>query len=130
MTEPKQKLSVVHAGDTKFEGGGLRAQFEYRDLGINQATGGKYQAHVVRAAGGTPPIDTHTHNTIDFQLVYILKGSMKFWYEGKGEVTVAAGACILQPPGIKHTVLDWSDDLELLEVTSPGEFSTEMLAAE
>lgn len=130
MTEARQKFSVVHAEDGEFKGSGLRTQFEYRDLGINAATGGKYHAHVIRAAGGKPPIDAHTHNTIDFQLVYILKGWMKFLYEGEGEVTVKTGSCILQPPGIKHTVLEWSDDLELLEVTSPGDFSTEMLAAE
>jgi hypothetical protein len=30
----------------------------------------------------------------------------------------------LQPPGIVHNELDCSDDLELLEITAPGDFET------
>ena len=37
-------LTVSHARDARFERG-LRAFFDYRDLGINQATGGKVAAH-------------------------------------------------------------------------------------
>lgn len=124
----EQKFSVVHANDGEFHGGGLRGQFAYKDLGIREATGGRYHAHVIKAM--TRPeteIGLHLHDNIDFQLVYILKGWMRFWYEGQGEVKVEAGACILQPPGIKHNVLEWSDDLELLEVTSPADFGTEQI---
>ena len=47
-----QAFSVSHADgsgstDSHFEGG-LRAFFEYRDLGIAAATGGSYVAHVIR----------------------------------------------------------------------------------
>jgi hypothetical protein len=31
---------------------------------------------------------------------------------------------VLQPPGIEHRELRHSDDLELIEITSPAEFST------
>ena len=58
-------------------------------------------------------------------MVFILKGWMRFWYEG--EVIAQEATCILQPPAIKHDVLEWSDDLELLEVTSPADFSSEPL---
>lgn len=130
MTGEKQKFSVVHAEDGEFKDAGLRAQFQYRDLGISEATGGRYHAHVIRPIGGEPPIGMHTHDVIDFQMVYILQGWMKFWYEGQGEITVKEGSCVLQPPGIQHDVLGWSDDLRILEITSPAEFSTETLAAE
>ena len=33
------------------------------------------------------------------------------------------------PPEIKHGVLDWSDDLEMLEITSPAEYGTRALTA-
>ncbi|MGB0629048.1 MAG: cupin, partial [Alphaproteobacteria bacterium] len=65
----------------------------------------------------------------EFQMVYILKGWMRFWYEGKGEVVAKEGTCILQPPAVKHDVLEWSDDLELLEITSPADFTSEALQA-
>ena len=127
--QTEQKFSVVHAGETEFRRNGLRPQFEYRDLGINAATGGRYNAHVIRGTKlGEPPIGLHEHTSIDFQMVYILKGWMKFRYEGEGEVRVESGACILQPPGIRHAVLDWSEDLELIEITSPADFTTEMLS--
>lgn len=123
-----QSFQLARIENATFEGDGLRGQFVYRDLGIRGATDGKYHAHVIKAVQSSPPkIGRHIHTEIDFQLVYILKGWMKFWYEGQGEVTVHAGDCVLQPPGIEHDVLEWSDDLELLEVTSPAEFGTTQL---
>lgn len=125
---PEQRFSVVHAEDGGFEGGGLRTKFEYKDLGIKDATSGRYHAHIIRAAEAGTGIGKHLHDPIDFQMVYVLKGWMKFWYEGQGEVVAKPGTCILQPPGIQHDVLEWSEDLELLEVTSPAEFGTEQVS--
>ena len=42
--------------------------------------------------------------------------------------TFHTGACWLQPPKIKHTVLGYSDDCELLEIVLPAEFKTVTLA--
>ena len=44
-------------------------------------------------------------------------------YDGQ-VITVRAGGTWLQPPKIKHTVLDYSDDCELLEIVLPAEFKT------
>jgi quercetin dioxygenase-like cupin family protein len=57
-------------------------------------------------------------------MVYVLKGWVRFHYEGVGEVTLRAGTCVNQPPGIKHTELGHSDDLELIEIVSPADFQT------
>ena len=130
MTQFEQKLVVLHEDESAFAGGGLRDQFVYRDLGISEATGGKYNAHVIRAGDGKPPIEEHLHTGIDFQLVYVTKGEVTFWYEGRGAETLKAGSCHLLPPGIKHSVLGWSDDLEMVEITSPTEYATELVAAE
>ncbi len=120
------KLSVSHADDASFEAGGLRDYFTYRDLGIKEATGGKAGAHVIRAVKGKrPPNQPHTHQ-LDFQMIYILKGWARFWYEGEGEVLLKAGSCVHQPPGIVHSQLDQSDDLEILEITLPGDFETQL----
>lgn len=43
-----QAFTIAHADAGHFEGQGLRAFFEYRDLGIAGATGGAYGAHVIR----------------------------------------------------------------------------------
>jgi hypothetical protein len=39
-------------------------------------------------------------------------------------VTMREGSCWLQPPKIKHSVLDYSDDCELLEIIMPADFAT------
>lgn len=117
------KLSVSHAEDSEFTSG-LRGFFEYRDLGIKEATDGRFGAHVIRAVPGQHAVgDRHVHK-LEFQMVYILKGWVKFWYEGKGEVTLKAGSCVHQPPGIPHQELAHSDDLEMIEIVLPAEFET------
>ena len=64
------------------------------------------------------------HHDVTFQLVYVLKGWIKFNYEGVGDVLLEPGTCVHQPPGIRHTELGHSDDLELLEIVMPGRFET------
>jgi quercetin dioxygenase-like cupin family protein len=125
----KMKFSAAHAKDAVFEDGGLRSCFEYRDLGIKEATGGKAMAHVVRAKPGRHGgFGWHQHQ-LDFQMYYVLKGWVKFDYEGVGVVVAEAGSCVHQPPGIRHAELDHSDDLELIEITLPGDFATVETAA-
>jgi quercetin dioxygenase-like cupin family protein len=69
----------------------------------------------------------HYHD-VDFQMVYVLKGWFRSEFEGHGAHTFHAGACWIQPPKIKHTVLGYSDDCELLEIVLPANFETVTLA--
>jgi quercetin dioxygenase-like cupin family protein len=120
----KMKFSASHAKDAKFKSEGLRSCFEYRDLGISEATGGRAMAHVIRAKKGEPSgFGWHKHN-LDFQMYCVLKGWIEFDYEGVGKVRSEAGSCVHQPPGIAHAEVGCSDDLELIEITLPGEFET------
>jgi quercetin dioxygenase-like cupin family protein len=64
----------------------------------------------------------HCHD-VQFQMIYVLKGWMKGEYDCE-VVTFQNGSCWLQPPKIKHTVLDYSDDCELLEIIMPANFET------
>ena len=124
MSTETFKFSASHAKDARFEGGGLRSCFEYRDLGIAAATGGRATAHVIRAAkGGSAGLGWHKHN-VDFQIYYVLKGWIRFNYEGVGEVLAEAGSCVNQPPGIRHAEVAHSDDLELIEIVLPAKFET------
>lgn len=120
----QQNITIMHAKDGVWETRGLRQDFEYRDLGVKDATQGRYMAQFVRPTDlAKPPISAHSH-TLDLQLVYMVKGWMRFWHEDRGEVTMHAGDFMLQPGGLKHSVIDWSPDFELLEITSPGDFPT------
>ncbi len=123
-----QGFTVTHAADADFQRG-LRSFFEYRDLGIRQATEGRVVAHVIRAAAGAAfSGQPHRHGT-SFQLVYVLKGWIEFEYEGQGPVRLEAGSCVYQPPGIRHRELGHSDDIEMLEVVMPGDFKTQEVAS-
>jgi hypothetical protein len=49
-------------------------------------------------------------------------------FEGHGPETFQAGSSWIQPPKIKHTVVGYSDDCELLEIVLPANFETVTLA--
>ena len=120
----KRRFAVNHRAGSKFARRGLRAYFEYRDLGIKRATRGKVVAHVIRARPGKAPHgDWHMHDC-DAQFVYVLKGWVEFEYEGVGKVTMRAGSCFYQPPRIRHREIRHSKDLELLEIVAPASFKT------
>jgi quercetin dioxygenase-like cupin family protein len=118
------KFAVSHLSDSRFEARGLRSFFEYRDLGIREATDGKVAAHVIRARPGEEVSGGRHHHELEFQMIYCLKGWIKFHYEGVGEVMLVPGTCVHQPPGIRHTELGHSEDLELLEIVMPADFET------
>jgi quercetin dioxygenase-like cupin family protein len=121
-------FTVSHLRDAHFESG-LRSFFEYRDLGIAQATGGRVVAHVIRGKPGAPfSGQPHRHHA-SFQLVYVLKGWIEFEYEGQGNVRLEAGSCVHQPPLIRHREIGHSEDVELLEIVMPADFATEEVPA-
>lgn len=118
------RFKASHLRDAKFAKRGLRSYFEYRDLGIKRATRGKVVAHVIRARPGRAPHgEWHAHDC-EVQFVYVLKGWVRFEYEGVGEVLMKAGTCFYQPPRIRHRELEHSPDVELLEVVAPAAFKT------
>ena len=116
-------FSHVKAGDTPWVSDGLRSFFEYRDLGITAATGGRVVAQLARAKEA-PEKGTGWHrHEADFHVVLMLKGWARFMYEGK-ETLVSAGDCVHQRPGIVHFLFDYSPDMEYLEVVGPANFTT------
>jgi hypothetical protein len=120
----KHAFVASHLEDGKFEQG-LRRYAHYRDLGIAKATGGLALAHVIRLIPPCIPeeVSKRHYHDVDFQMIYVLKGWMKGEYEGE-VITMREGSCWLQPPKIKHTVLDYSPDCELLEIILPADFDT------
>jgi mannose-6-phosphate isomerase-like protein (cupin superfamily) len=123
---PKQRIAISHYRDEDFKADGLRGYAHYRDLGIAAASHGLAQAHVIRLIGPCDPAEVsklHLHH-VDFQMVYVLKGWVKTYLEGQGETLMQQGSAWTQPPKVKHMILDYSDDVELLEVILPAEFKT------
>ena len=119
------KFTFSHHREQDFDAG-LRTYAKYRDLGVAPATGGMVQAHVIRMLPPFRPEEVskpHYHD-VEFQMIYVLKGWMTTEFEGEGTHTFQAGSCWIQPPKIKHTVLGYSDDCELLEIILPADFET------
>ena len=109
--EPPRKQTFVasHHSPEAFETG-LRRYAQYRDLGIAAATNGLARAHVIKMVPPCDPAEVskrHYHD-VEFQMVYVLKGWIKSDFDGAGAVTMREGSCWLQPPKIKHAVLDSS----------------------
>jgi hypothetical protein len=125
-----QAFVVSHLHEDDFETNGLRSYAKYRDLGVAAATSGLARAHVIRFV---PPFRAdvvsipHYHD-VNFQLIYVLKGWLRSDFEGQGTITMRQGSCWIQPPRIKHAVIDYSDDCEVLEVLLPADFETVELA--
>jgi hypothetical protein len=123
---PKQRIAISHHREEDFVTSGLRAYAKYRDLGIADASHGLAQAHVIRLIGPCNPAEVsklHFHD-VEFQMVYVLKGWVKTYMEGQGETMMKQGSAWTQPPRLKHLIMDYSDDVELLEVILPAEFRT------
>src|SRR6266567_4914289 len=127
----KQRIAISHHREEDFKADGLRADAKYRDLGIAASSHGLAQAHVIRLQGPCNPAEVsklHFH-AVEFQMVYVLKGWVKTYMDGEGETLMKEGSAWTQPPKIKHMILDYSDDVELLEVILPAEFKTVELKA-
>lgn len=128
---PKQRIAISHHREEDFKADGLRTYAHYRDLGIAEASRGLAQAHVIRLIGPCNPAEVsklHYHD-VEFQMVYVLKGWVKTYMEGQGETMMREGSAWTQPPRIRHLIMDYSDDVELLEVILPAEFKTVELAS-
>ena len=95
---------------------GPRADVEYRDLGLAQASGGAIGARHIRAIR---PFDQatgwHWHD-MSGHFNFVLRGWIKFRFAGmenevKVKVEAGAGACLSQPAGVPHNVVGRSDDI-------------------
>ena len=130
-SRPRQRIAISHHREEDFKADGLRAYAQYHDLGIAEASQGLARAHVIRLIGPCDPAEVsklHFHD-VDFQMVYVLKGWVKTYMEGQGETLMKEGSSWTQPPRIRHLIMDYSDDVELLEVILPAEFETTELTA-
>lgn len=116
---------TLHSGDGS--GGGWvegRAGMLYRDL-VPDRQGGRFIcSHIKILDGGAVPDYVHHHH-VHFQMLYCLNGWVDVVYEDQGPpFRMTAGDCVLQPPHIRHRVLQCSPGLEVIEVSSPAQHNT------
>lgn len=131
LAEAHSALHLATLADTPFTKDGPRADVEYRDLGLAEATGGRIGAKHIRAIMPFPKETGWHWHDMTGHFIYVLKGWITFRFEGVAEpVTVEAGGCLSQPAGVAHNVVARSDVLELIEINLPASFGTMDLPAD
>ena len=92
----------------------------YRDLILGRLGGRLIASHIHIPAGGPVPDYAHYHK-VSFQMIYCKAGWARLVYEDQGPPFIfAAGDCVLQPPEVRHRVLEASPGLEVIEIGSPA----------
>ena len=115
---------VSRSNGTEYETDGLREEFVYRDLGLADATNGDFHAHIIKAKhlnGGHNGLHRHL---VGLQFAMVLKGWVSFYYAEHGEIRYEQGDAVTIPGRTLHELRDYSEDLELLELTSPAVYKT------
>jgi mannose-6-phosphate isomerase-like protein (cupin superfamily) len=101
-----------------------RVGMQYRDLIPGRLGGRVVASHIRIPDGGETPDYVHYHKAI-FQMIYCKAGWARVVYEDQGPpFTLEAGDCVLQPPEIRHRVLESSRGLEVIEVGCPAAHET------
>lgn len=101
-----------------------RAGMEYRDLIPGKLDGKVIASHIRLTTGGEVPDYVHYHK-VDFQMIYCKRGRIKVVYEDQGPpFWLETGDCVLQPPEIRHRVLECTAGAEVIEVSMPAEHET------
>ncbi len=115
--QPEFIISRLHSNDAWSVG---RAGMQYRDLVPGRLGGQFIASHIRIPDGGETPDYVHYHK-VRFQMIYCKTGWVRVVYEDQGPPFVLeAGDCVLQPPEIRHRVLESSAGLEVIEISSPA----------
>jgi quercetin dioxygenase-like cupin family protein len=96
----------------------------YRDLIPGRRNGRVIGSHIRIPDGGPVPDYVHYHH-VAFQIIFCVRGWVRVVYEDQGpSFVMEPGDCVLQPPQIRHRVLECSDGLEVVEISAPAEHRT------
>jgi quercetin dioxygenase-like cupin family protein len=97
-----------------------RAGMTYRDV-IPGGLGGRFIASLISIPEGGPVADWVHFHKVRFQMIYCVRGWVRVVYEDQGPpFLLTAGDCVLQPPRIRHRVLEASAGLEVAEISCPA----------
>lgn len=97
--------------------------FIARDTTINAGTKGVASVMVARPDGVAP----WTRHQGDILFTFVMGGAMTLEGEGKDPFRLSPGDAFVIPPGMATRYGDATPDLELLEVSLPGVFATEVV---
>ena len=127
MSKPKPKIVLSRLDGANWTSKGLRPFLEYRDLGLAEATDGRFGATIGRAIKKFEPgggAKRHCHDT-SFHMIFVIRGWFRSEFEGIGEVVLRQGDCIAYQGEIPQEHIEYSDDFEVMQIASPANYRTE-----
>jgi mannose-6-phosphate isomerase-like protein (cupin superfamily) len=123
VPEGRQEFVITRLAGADAWGMG-RATMQYRDL-IPSRLGGRFVASHIRIPEGGPVPDYVHYHRVRFQMIFCKAGWVRVVYEDQGPPFVMhAGDCVLQPPEMRHQVLEASPGLEVIEIGCPAMHET------
>jgi quercetin dioxygenase-like cupin family protein len=116
---------TISTPETSITTPGRRTFVKYRELGVTEATHGKMRAQVMSCdPGSQQPTGWHFH-VCDMQFLYLTSGWLELEIEGKGLVRFNKGDSVLLPGGTVHQEVNYSDDMQLVEISVPADMGTQ-----
>jgi quercetin dioxygenase-like cupin family protein len=113
----RPEFVLTRVGASPAEG---RAGMLYRDLLPGRLGGCYIASHITIPEGGLVSDWVHYHH-VALQLIYVRRGWVRVVYEDQGDPFVMGeGDLVLQPPLIRHRVLESSPGLEVVEISAPA----------
>lgn len=115
-------LSHAEMSDDAFRPG-RRSFLLARDLKIGEATDGKFGINHNRLTGPIVSTGWHYH-PVNLQIIYVLKGWVDLAFEDGRVIRIEEGGCMNIPPGMVHNEVSSSDEMDVLEISSPAKITT------
>jgi len=97
--------------------------FEYRDTGINISTNGVASVHIARVLNHDYNSATISHKA-DILFTFVMKGSFELIASDYPVSDLNVGDAYVIPPDLTYQMQNCSADLELLQVSLPGDSET------
>jgi len=98
---------------------GRRQFFTYRDLGVAEASRGRFTAQVQQTKRGLGEATGWHYHTCVAQFVYILEGWVDLAFEDGRQCHLQRGDACFIPGGIRHNETDMSQNCQALEIHMP-----------
>ena len=111
---------------TAYRNDGPRKYFEYRDLGVAEATGRRAHLHILRTMPTTGAVEGGTgwHCHTMSQIFVVLRGWARMIVEGQTALELHAGDAMTLGKGMWHNVPVYSDDYIVFELCIPADYET------
>lgn len=117
------QLLASFVKDTKIKPG-RRTFFQYRDLGVEDASGGRMRANISSSIEGMVDQTGWHYHECDMQFVYVMQGKVVIEFEDGTEASFGPGDAMFIPGGTKHNEVYVSEDKISLEVCLPAKMGT------